>query len=81
MCYSRSRLYWRISMTETGEYCVRCYASRGLDVCKECVIGDLGFTQRDVAALRDAICPLGENSDYDYEELAERIEALLPPQP
>lgn len=77
MYYSQNPQCWRISMTETGEYCTRCYSSRGLDVCRDCVIRDLGFRRKDVSALRDAICPLGENSDYDYEELADRIEAML----
>ena len=40
-----------------------------------------GFTQADVDALREAYVPMGQHADYDFEALADRIAALLPPPP
>jgi hypothetical protein len=37
------------------------------------------FTREDAEALMDAVCPLGKHRNYDYEGLAARIAALLPP--
>ena len=39
-----------------------------------------GFTREDVVALRDITSPAGWRADYDYSALADRIEALLPPE-
>jgi len=45
-----------------------------------CANKPFSFTREDVEALREAYVPLGRYVHFDFDDLADRIAALLPPE-